>query len=270
MAKNEWSTFGTVASIAGVVGGAAGLTAAFGASRWMTGPAPTVTQIRDAIQPYLEENVEGAVGRFLEANRDRFRGDDGKAASAIEVAHHLRKTGAIVGPTDEQVRDAVIKFMDANHRDGQGPQELPPNVPLGTILAWHKNPTATPDGKNPGPSLELNEPGSPVRWMECNGQTITRGSYPEFFQMASFPSDIWNVPKLNLSDGYDGGKFLRGGKSSGKSQKGTLTDGRSFTDTDATDDDAFPAGHSLTASLQDAAYRIRPTNMSVVWIIRVK
>lgn len=140
-------------------------------------------------------------------------------------------------------------------------------VPVGTIMAWHKDLPGTP--------------ALPDGWVECNGQVVTDPESPYFDA---------NVPNLNSADGYVSGRFLRGGATSGEMQDGSdmfhgprigcehflwhhganvnVHDGE-FT---------HPYGNSfLKLSLPDGCYvetvtrrRVRPVNMTVIWIIRIK
>jgi hypothetical protein len=72
--------------------------------------------------------------------------------------------------------------------------------PIGSIIAWHKSadgvPTQLPHG-----------------WVECNGQFATDDP--------STPVDERDVPNLNTASGYGGGRFLRGGATSGGMQDAT-------------------------------------------------
>jgi len=121
-------------------------------------------------------------------------------------------------------------------------------VPVGTIVAWHKNIKAgliLPDG-----------------WVECNGQNV----------------DGWGViPNLNGE-----GRFLRGGVTSGIFQNdmvGPHTHTRDlvygFDDNNHTN----PQEHWENGDTNDHIYievpvnsgtETRPKNMSVIWIMRIK
>ncbi|HMV67289.1 MAG TPA: tail fiber protein [Myxococcota bacterium] len=140
-------------------------------------------------------------------------------------------------------------------------------VPVGTIVAWHKSLAGTP-------SL-------PTGWAECNGQTLSD---------AASPYNGLALPDLN-----GGARFLRGSATSGTMQNATRVavtmetnasalffdaSGRNMTaynnDFDATDVlSTSQRGSIARTGLDNApgqiyAGRVRPANMSVVWIMRVK
>ena len=149
-------------------------------------------------------------------------------------------------------------------------------VPLGSIIAWHKNIGSTlldiPDG-----------------WLECNGQPLPADSPLKTTYGAT------NTPALNnASSGYAGGQFLRGGMNSGVFQDGTAipiiaefvdtaifignqnAGPAPFSDADWVIDSSPPGrrqigiGSNSPQNPRPRAVRTRPTNMSVVWIMRVK
>jgi hypothetical protein len=134
------------------------------------------------------------------------------------------------------------------------------SIPIGTIVAWHKNIGGTP--------------ALPTGWVECNGQTL------------SDSQSVYNgkaIPNLNGE-----GRFLRGSSSSGTTQE---MDWKSFyvkSEQTTYQHDAFvipKSGwntnpgiyggswgvgqpNSLSFAFDDS--EIRPKNMSVVWIMKVK
>jgi len=135
-------------------------------------------------------------------------------------------------------------------------------APVGAILAWHKSKEGTP--------------GLPDGWVECNGTPIFDEDSP-FYQK--------NTPNLNGR-----ALFLRGGNSSGGEQE---QDWKSFYVTGT--QNGLPYKHSAVLipktglnseyiyggswgigqpnSLQikfDTSSEVRPKNMSVVWIMRIK
>ncbi|MCP4129660.1 MAG: hypothetical protein GY754_01470 [bacterium] len=163
------------------------------------------------------------------------------------------------------------------------------NPPVGTILAWHKSLTHTPQ--------------LPEGWVECGGQTITDGESVY---------DGGTVPNLNGE-----ARFLRGSTSSGfiqnhQMQGHTHTDsGHGHTDsghahtvqmgnntnsgpdiwlmhsdtaegswgqhTSSTGYANIQAGYAAISNPVNSGYgdpligtETRPANMSVVWIIRIK
>jgi hypothetical protein len=177
----------------------------------------------------------------------------------------------------------------------QGEQGPPGNVPVGTILAWHKNPAAKPDGTGPGRSLELNKPGSEVLWMECSGQELPSDS-PLRAVGAS------QTPILNSAEGHDGGRFLRGSEMSGFKQEDStrmpdspfrasppniISTPSTAVCTSEVRPGGSPPSHTIGScphstemmptvegqhrhAISGGDKETRPVNMSVVWIIRVK
>lgn len=140
-------------------------------------------------------------------------------------------------------------------------------MPVGSIVAWHKSFT--------------NTPALPAGWMECNGQAVSD---------ASSPYNGQTLPNLNGE-----ARFLRGSSTSGVTQNATRVavtvetnagalffdaSGRNMTaynsDFDATDAlGGSQRGSIARTGLDNApgqiyAGRVRPANMSVVWIMRVK
>jgi hypothetical protein len=128
-------------------------------------------------------------------------------------------------------------------------------VPIGTIVAWHKSWDGTP-------SL-------PEGWMECNGEKVTD---------PKSPYNGRNLPNLNSAAGYPGGRFLRGGSESGVTQEATQI----YQQTSSGHDVGY-RDHDGEIKKQGSAYqaknnckydrpwfKVRPVNMSVVWVIRVK
>lgn len=159
--------------------------------------------------------------------------------------------------------------------------EMASVVPIGTILAWHKDLDGIPE--------------LPAGWIECNGPV--RVGDADFDESAKF--DLSQVPNLNNGrDGYGRGLFLRGWSESGHFQHAThhatsppsvtsnhnamayLDDGteqrvkhgwaRPFDrsqETKARTADLNSVGKTEHIIQYDAA---RPVNYSVVWIIRVR
>jgi len=143
-------------------------------------------------------------------------------------------------------------------------------VPIGTIVAWHKSATGTP--------------ALPAGWVECNGQRLND---------AGSPYNGQTLPNLNTAAGYGGGRFLRGGTTSGAMQDGTLhlrisghapglpwaylpsqqANGQSDMDSSVgpvVPMNTFQAANTNTGWNQQVLFASRPVNMSVVWIMRVK
>jgi hypothetical protein len=154
--------------------------------------------------------------------------------------------------------------------------------PVGTILAWHKNITASN-------SLAL-----PYGWVECNGKVVS--NYPGSVLQGE------HVPNLNLTDlgdgddldGYAGGAFLRGSTASGQFQEATAHvnvfandhvaqiyaggyygagNGGPHKDKALSHGNIgeWSGGHNWTPGAgKPTTFASRPVNMSVVWIIRVE
>jgi len=127
-------------------------------------------------------------------------------------------------------------------------------TPIGTIMAWHKS----LGGASGTPSL-------PEGWVQCDGQTLSDSE-------SVYDGEV--IPNLN-----GGARFLRGSATSGTEQApsavtalGGTGSGETFVeDNDGTRSTAFSQGRSVTgAGTPITAYKTRPINMSVVWIIRIK
>ncbi|TND07920.1 MAG: putative membrane-anchored cell surface protein [Bacteroidetes bacterium] len=134
-------------------------------------------------------------------------------------------------------------------------------VPIGSIIAWHKS--------LPG------MPGLPDGWVECNGEKLNDAASRFHNQM---------IPNLNQA-----GKFLRGSDISGAMQVDAFQGHHHIVENGA-DSSYYPGGtfqmtvgtnsHNagrVQAPASDGkngepriANETRPSNMSVVWIMRVK
>lgn len=185
------------------------------------------------------------------------------------------------GPGYTMVPVPPTVFGEANRRlriwfdDGvNGPQQLTPDhtlssspythqaayqPPVGSIVAWHKN--------LPGvPTL-------PTGWVECNGQLVNDSQSPINGQ---------SLPNLNAVSGYAGGRFLRGGTTSGVQQEATsFTEQVSWTRFtwagmgDVDRQVATPLygtdSNGISPTIENAFLSYaRPVNMSVVWIMRIR
>lgn len=131
-------------------------------------------------------------------------------------------------------------------------------VPVGSIVAWHK-------------SLVSFSASLPDGWVECNGQVIEDEGSRLFGKV---------VPDLN-----GGGQFLRGGLQSGTLEEGSSVVGYPV-DTGGCTSVVVENGDTVTTSRGGVltnnttandgcgnfghAFEIRPRNMSVVWIMRIK
>ena len=124
-------------------------------------------------------------------------------------------------------------------------------VPVGSIVAWHKdfpNTPALPDG-----------------WITCNGQVIND------------PYSVYNgqsVPDLNGE-----GRFLRGSNVSGTMQAATAITQKVEqanclhiiqVDGIAGTDNFYVTSGSTVFVTGQPYYKVRPVNMSVVWIMRIR
>jgi hypothetical protein len=177
----------------------------------------------------------------------------------LEVSGQVKITGGSPGAGKVLTSDA--SGLATWETSGYG------NVPVGCIIAWHKSLSGTP-------SL-------PAGWEECNGQTISDASSPYNGQA---------IPDLNggttsSSGDASRGRFLRGHSSSGSfqnEQTNNLYGANAHDDDDgASTISNIPQNGSYSAwlsywRLDDAVrfrmrgHETRVTNMSVVWIMRVK
>lgn len=146
-------------------------------------------------------------------------------------------------------------------------------VPIGSIVAWHRDISG-------GPQLQL-----PDGWVLCNGGSVNDSNSP--FNGRPIP-DLNSTPA-----GHGGGHFLRGSNHSGDTQEGTLLmvpaewTGTAFfmglppngVFTQNADysynTGAGRAQFNRVSShgppdVRDYAVRVRPVNMSVIWIMRTK
>ena len=166
---------------------------------------------------------------------------------------------------------AAIPFISIGKRIMIVITGTPSGPPVGTIVAWHRD-LATPG------IISL-----PSGWIECNGQQVSDPDSP--FHGKS-------VPKLNAEK-----RFLRGGDTSGVLQDATRVavvvetnenelffnrSGRHDTEINgAFEDDPDRLGPHQRAAIMKTASddlgegqiyggRVRPINMSVIWIIRIK
>ncbi len=171
-----------------------------------------------------------------------------------------------------------IKFPDGTIQTTAGGSGLisgGANLPLGTIIAWHRD-------------LDGNIPPLPDGWAECDGSTVSDPDSPLFGK---------NLPNLNdpLQGWNSQGSFLRGGATSGNFENdqmqghihrvyphaGTFEEAiypRTRSGAGG-GDNTTPTADSLTSrpandgtSNGNPRYgpETRPANMSVVWIIRIK
>ena len=129
-------------------------------------------------------------------------------------------------------------------------------VPIGTIVAWHKSWDGTPQ--------------LPDGWMECNGKKV---------KDSQSPYDGKTLPNLNAAKGYPSGRFLRGDKKSGINQEATqiyqqVKYGHDVAYKDHDGDELMEKSvayeHGNNCEYKRKWFKVRPVNMSVVWIIRVK
>ena len=126
-------------------------------------------------------------------------------------------------------------------------------MPIGSIVAWHR------DILQQGAKLLL-----PPGWIECNGQTIYDPG-----------SILNNQPTPNLNGEQ---KFLRGGNLSGIPEDATeIFQQPNYPQgiTIKNDDGSYSETRGAYQQLDNAQdtrlwYKVRPTNMSVIWIMKVK
>lgn len=141
--------------------------------------------------------------------------------------------------------------------------------PIGSIIAWHKSLSGVP--------------ALPEGWIECTNPTGT-GT----ISVAGSPLNGQPIPSLNdTPSGFSGGgRFLRGGTTSGviqlPSRFQVLNDWNHYQwdNTNSIDYDSLsvqPTVQSMTPSIVSgpaphpgSVVSVRPMNMSVVWIMRVK
>ena len=126
-------------------------------------------------------------------------------------------------------------------------------VPIGSIQAWHGSMTGVPN--------------MPWGWVLCNGATLSDSESPLNGQI---------IPNLNGD-----GRFLRGSTTSGTVQSasnliqhsnGTIAYYQSTSNFDAATSigASVPYPATNTAATGFSNYPMRPVNMSVTWIMRVK
>ncbi len=142
------------------------------------------------------------------------------------------------------------------------------NLPLGTVLAWHKSFNNTPN--------------LPDGWVECNGQTLSDPASPYNGQVIpdlNNPKNAWNSK----------GSFLRGDTSSGDFEQDEFQGHRHSHTGRVWSDNSGPWQVNLNSGvwLQHDIFRVdgptelsqgaprfgdetRPANMSVVWIMKVR
>lgn len=185
--------------------------------------------------------------------------------------------GSLVKQTNRALGSDVLRARAAEVAKDEV-HALPGILPIGSIIAWHKNPGG--HEKPDKPEAMADKP--PTGWQECDGSTIPSDS----------PLRRWGAtttPLLNEGAGFEDGKpvrgrFLRGGLVSGQKQDDafkahshpTAHKGYSFMDVGIgangdiarTGNGDFPL--SPRTGDEGIADETRPKNMSVVWIIRVK
>jgi hypothetical protein len=155
--------------------------------------------------------------------------------------------------------------------------------PIGAIVAWHKNP-------NPDKPKAVISQSPPNDCLECNGQDLPRDSPLRELGATNLP-DLNNAVKDKKGNPYSGGRFLRGANQSGIIQESTLINrelsqgfiGYSsqqpvseawLMSEDGSFPGAFPPSDTrIEHSSQESPSRgvaLRPVNMSVVWIMRIR
>lgn len=98
----------------------------------------------------------------------------------------------------------AIIFAFGSHQLLAGRLDVESKVtpPIGSIIAWHKNPNLEDSS-----AVIASKP--PDGWLECDGKS----KIPEDSDL--FKLGVRTTPNLNKADGYVGGRFLRGGEASG-------------------------------------------------------
>jgi hypothetical protein len=176
--------------------------------------------------------------------------------------------------TPDQTVSSTAYAMNSELLSGYSRLELARElVPIGTIQAWHKSMTGTP--------------ALPNGWAECSGQILNDPDSP--YHNAAIPN--LNEARCITSNGeqgcYSSGSFLRGGLSSGDWQDASSGKGQEGNWSRYTWDPI--EGEDMSLQNQNVwAVRpsilvgptfytgegnlnfVRPVNMSVVWIMRVK
>lgn len=203
------------------------------------------------------------------------------SAMADGIRPHLEKINEVFGKFSPDDVARILDTISKNENVGQILYKASePRPPVGSIIAWHKQPNAKHDGSDSGNPLSAEPPDG---WMECNGDPLPPNS-----PLAK--TGATHTPKLNS------GRFLRGAGTSGTYQSDAFQDhihiapslnGRSVTfwgqhnhPDDPSSNDIFRSvtgtrqfveiDHTGTSNSGRAADETRPQNMSVVWIIRVK
>ena len=160
--------------------------------------------------------------------------------------------------------------------------------PIGSIIAWHANILNAPDEDyhDPGFTLELRDDGA---WLRCDGQLVIRNDYGGLFEDLPKHVKAIKLPNLNKEDNR---RFLRGGQRSGDPEEASSishglveNDNRDFAclgvsvapiDNELEPYEVKMSRHEIKPTAGDVTlellgrYDVRPINMSVVWIIRVK
>lgn len=219
------------------------------------GTTSPVAKLHVAGDIYFPNRALIAAGANLNntsTNIDHIWHDDIAPATGLGGTWHFVSDGAY--------KDEGNALVKAKSFEGWG------IVPIGSIIAWHKNLGGVP-------SL-------PDGWVECNGATISDIESPMNGQA---------VPNLNgatTSSSGDAsyGRFLRGHTSSGVFQSDVSNNIYAIEKDDADggarsitiDDDGNWSAWSKTYNSDDRSRfrkhgrETRVTNMSVVWVMRVK
>lgn len=235
----------------------------------------------DEIAIFDRPLAESEIVSIHEANRTADLAQDFEGVFSPNLAGYWRATNFDANTLNDSSgndRDGIMQGAQVTpdypaalvYKDPQGVESIlngGAGLPLGTIIAWHKDLTGTPN--------------LPDGWVECNGQILNDpfSAYNgQTMPDLNNPKESWNTK----------GSFLRGDTTSGvfeddefqghrHAQAGQLTTNPG----DRTH--AMPGGsawgHS-TDMIRDPSpgtngtprfgSETRPTNMSVVWIIKVK
>lgn len=146
-----------------------------------------------------------------------------------------------------------------------------PSVPIGSIIAWHKNGAGVPD--------------LPNGWVECNGGTVSDASSP--INGMAIPNLNSNADSPFESGTNNGGRYLRGSTTSGTMQSDQIPNfeiNQSDTDSGVENGSVYASGtntnysdwlnqyysHDRIRIRYNESQQVRPLSMTVVWIMRVK
>ena len=141
--------------------------------------------------------------------------------------------------------DGHVLTSDASGSASWQAPTAPGQVPIGAIVAWHKNLSGVP--------------ALPDEFVECNGQTL---SDPES------PLDGQTIPDLNVIQKFLRGATTSGGTGGSDSHTHTVQATGYVSVAKGIDELAAPPGH--THVIEPDPFNSLPRYFQVVWIMRVK